>query len=507
MPYDSNRRNDTGKGNNIGRRTFMQATGASVGALTLGSGAVSAVGSGVTKRELEIASYDGTKIGVTVMLPDDSGPNPAILMTHGWGGWRGSPITAPKALHYAKNGYVVLTYDSRGFYDSDGTSHLNGEKEVKDATRLIDWLADHPAVENEDPGNPRVGMDGISYAGGIQPLVANEDPRIDAIVPRMTWGDLAYSMVPNGAVKISWLSIMLGPGVFGTFGFTEGANLTDKLYEWYEHALRQNEAPQDAIEGFDDRSLATMDEFDTPAFFIQGWDDTLFKPNEALSSFRKLQEMDTETRIAFYEGGHALEEITVPPGEREHMNDMAVTWMDRHLRDKDDDIPTVNTWLKQDNEWRTGSEFPPADITMEPYDLGEADEYGTATIEQWHFWYDDEVIYNWGIDEDMEVVGTPEFEITVDVHDDEAILYFDLLHNGHDFDAIGEAVGEVHRLDSAGTHTISFDFPTVQRFFDAGDELGVQISVTDTLYTDSRESDGVTIRPDESTVRLPQRPQ
>lgn len=507
LPRDCSGNDTRGIGDKMGRRTFVQAAGLGLGALTLGTGATAATGSDITKTDLEIESFDGTTIGATLMLPEESGPNPAILMTHGWGSWRGSPLTAPKALNYAKNGYVVLTYDSRGFGDTGGTSNLNGPGEVKDARHLIDWLAEREEVETEDPGNPKLGMDGISYAGGIQPLVASEDDRVDAIVPRMTWGDLTYSLVPNGGVKLSWLSILLGLGVVGTFGFEDGADLTDKLFEWYEETLVDNEAPEDAIEGFEKRSLSEIEEFDTPAFFIQGWDDTLFKPNEALSSFEKLQDMDTETRIAFYAGGHALEEITVPLGEREYMNDLAVKWMDRHLRDEDVDIETVHTWLKQDEEWRTGDQFPPADVSMTTYDLSEASADGSDTIEQWSLWYDEEVTYTWTVEEDIEVVGTPEFEFTVDVEDDEAILFFDVLANGDDLDAIGEAVGEVYRVDSEGTHSITFEFPTFQWFFDAGDELGVQVSVTDPLYTESRESDGVTIKPDESEIRLPQRPQ
>ena len=38
--------------------------------------------------------------------------------------------------------------------------------------------------------DPRVGMSGGSYGGGVQFLAAARDPRIDAITPTIAWHDL-----------------------------------------------------------------------------------------------------------------------------------------------------------------------------------------------------------------------------------------------------------------------------------------------------------------------------
>ena len=40
-------------------------------------------------------------------------------------------------------------------------------------------------------------MIGGSYGGQIQYAVAEQDPRLDTIIPIITWNDLSYSLAPN----------------------------------------------------------------------------------------------------------------------------------------------------------------------------------------------------------------------------------------------------------------------------------------------------------------------
>ncbi len=47
------------------------------------------------------------------------------------------------------------------------------------------------------PGDPRIGMVGASYGGGIQLVAAATDPRIDAIVPTIAWNTLNDVAVPE----------------------------------------------------------------------------------------------------------------------------------------------------------------------------------------------------------------------------------------------------------------------------------------------------------------------
>ena len=64
---------------------------------------------------------DGTRLSGDLWRPGGSEANdklPAIILCHGWGGIR-SHLNAAYAAHFARAGYVVLTFDYRGWGDSD----------------------------------------------------------------------------------------------------------------------------------------------------------------------------------------------------------------------------------------------------------------------------------------------------------------------------------------------------------------------------------------------------
>src|SRR4051812_41313348 len=127
-----------------------------------------------------------------------SGKMPAVLLAHGFGGSKNS--VTDDAASLAERGYAVLTWSARGFGRSGGQIHLDSpDYEVKDAQRLLDWLAARPEVRTDAAGDPRVGVVGGSYGGALALLLAAQDPRVDAIVPMITWNDLATAFLPQSA--------------------------------------------------------------------------------------------------------------------------------------------------------------------------------------------------------------------------------------------------------------------------------------------------------------------
>lgn len=496
-------------GRAIDRRTVLQATATGAAAAVGGvgvSGSAGATTASVSFERTTIESYDGTELGATLYIPEESGPRPSVLMTHGWGAFRQSPITVPKALEYAKNGYAVLTYDSRGFSSSEGTVGLNGPRETKDAQRLIDFLANETGqfgvdVALDGPDNPRVGMDGISYAGGIQFQVAAADERLDAMVPRITWNNLEYSLAPNGVIKSGWLTALLGLGEVNTL-FDDDAQVTDKLTEWYTDTIDDNEVPDDALRAFEQRSVADKSGIDTPTFLMQGWTDSLFNPTEALRTYRKLQDAGTESRLLFYKGGHDLSELTVEFSDRGRMNSHAVRWMDQHVRGKNTSVPAVSNYLPQRDRWREDGGFPPADTAVETYEFANASPASKELEQGWGWFTDEAVTYEWTADEDIEVIGEPEIELSVDVAGPEARLFFEVFHDGDNINGMDQPL----LLDGSGRHEVSVTYPAIQEFVNEGDTVELEISVTNRWYLDSRESDGVTIDARNSRLHLPQRP-
>ncbi|MEU8172441.1 alpha/beta fold hydrolase [Microbispora hainanensis] len=174
----------------------------------------------VKGRDLVISVMDGpaddqrVDLDATFYPPASGGRAPAVLLAHGFGGSKQS--MREEAGRLAQQGYAVLTWSARGFGRSTGQIALNSpDYEVKDVRRLIDWLAEQPEVRLDAPGDPRVGIAGGSYGGAIALMTAAYDSRVDAIVPQITWYDLADALFPdasgkgplNGVFKKMWAGI------------------------------------------------------------------------------------------------------------------------------------------------------------------------------------------------------------------------------------------------------------------------------------------------------------
>jgi len=134
--------------------------------------------------DVDVTSFDGTVIRAHWFPVHATGgqPAPTVLKGPGWG-QPGDVNTAGSGyglfgdlsintLHQA--GYNVLTWDPRGFGESTGTVETNSpDFEGRDVQALIDWVAAQPGVQLDQEHDPRMGMVGASYGGGIQLTVAS----------------------------------------------------------------------------------------------------------------------------------------------------------------------------------------------------------------------------------------------------------------------------------------------------------------------------------------------
>lgn len=132
-------------------------------------------------------------------LPDGataSHQQPAVMVTNGFGGaWTTSTALGPAEMAVSKD-YVALTYSGLGFGGSGCQIELDPPTwDGLAASELVSWLGQLPEVAKTAsyPDDPTVGMVGGSYGGGVQFSTAE----IDALVPVITWNDLAYSLAPN----------------------------------------------------------------------------------------------------------------------------------------------------------------------------------------------------------------------------------------------------------------------------------------------------------------------
>src|SRR3954462_12731549 len=143
---------------------------------------------------------------------------PAILTTNGFGGSKDDQ--AGLAQLAASHGYEVLSYSGLGFGGSGCKISLDDPAyDGVAGSQLVSFLGGKPGVAKDSGGtpvtldvvrldttghdgkphpyDPRVGMVGGSYGGQIQFSIASVDPRLDTIIPIITWNDLSYSLAPN----------------------------------------------------------------------------------------------------------------------------------------------------------------------------------------------------------------------------------------------------------------------------------------------------------------------
>ncbi|WP_232797131.1 alpha/beta fold hydrolase [Blastococcus atacamensis] len=139
---------------------------------------------------------DAVELDTTLYLPDTEDPAPAVVLAHGFGGSKRS--VADDATALAERGYVVLTFSARGFGESTGQIGLNDPRyEIADLSTLLDLLAERDDVQLDADGDPRVGVAGGSYGGGLALLGAAYDDRVDAIAPQITWNSLTTALFPS----------------------------------------------------------------------------------------------------------------------------------------------------------------------------------------------------------------------------------------------------------------------------------------------------------------------
>lgn len=160
---------------------------------------------GIESRMVDIWS-DGTRLSGNLFFPEnikEGDKLPAVILCHGWGGLR-AHLNQAYAPHIAAAGYVVMTFDYRGWGESDCRLILkqkmpdwdkNGEAVVR--VQAVRTLVD-PIDQTEDiincinfiVGEPNVNMEqiglwGTSYGGGHVLYVATHDDRVKCIVSQV----------------------------------------------------------------------------------------------------------------------------------------------------------------------------------------------------------------------------------------------------------------------------------------------------------------------------------
>ena len=281
--------------------------------------------------DFDLTSFDSTTIRIH-WFPDpsaDGGVRPTVLMGPGWG-QSGDTDTSQAGIQGAlsiaqlwQGGFNVLTWDPRGFGHSTGTAEVDSpDDEGRDVSAIINWVAQRPGVELDRPGEPRVGMVGESYGGGIQFAAAEQDCRIDAIAPTIAWHSLATSLDKNQTPKAGWGNIL------------ERVASTAKLDPEIPASDREMNTTgvidAQAASFFESRGPAqSLSKVRVPTLILQGTVDDLFTLDEGIANYEVLRSQGTTVSMAWFCGGHGV--CLTDPGSAIEVGPLSLSWMQRYV--------------------------------------------------------------------------------------------------------------------------------------------------------------------------------
>jgi ABC-2 type transport system ATP-binding protein len=282
---------------------------------------------GTTPRDVKVISFDGTPIYVHFfpapgLLPGKTAPT--VLNGQGLSLPGETDATAEGMAPLLRSGYNVITWDPRGVWSSGGQLQIDSpDFEGRDVSTIISWLAQQPEARLDSPGDPRIGMVGSSYGGGIQLVTAAIDPRVDAIVPTIAWHSLNTSLYKSEAFKTSW-GTLLTAALVGTF-----ARVNPQIYAaiWGALTGTVTQADQDLLDQRGPDEL--VNNITAPTLLIQGTVDTLFTLQEADANAKVLIANGVPTKVVWYCGGHGGCITSTNDGEL--IERRTLDWLDRYV--------------------------------------------------------------------------------------------------------------------------------------------------------------------------------
>ncbi len=250
------------------------------------------------------------------------------------------------------NGYNVVTWDARGWYQSGGQVNLDDPHvEGRDVTAIINWLATQPAAELKAPGDPVVGMTGFSYGGGIQLSTAVLDHRLAAIEPNMSWNSALDSLYPNQVIKQGWGNILCG------LGDALGARYSPIVGDLCTTVINGQVTPAELSFGSHVSVGSLVSNITAPTLLLGG-------------TVRAVPVQRGRSNLRLPEGGRRVRQDDVvlrrPRHLRSccrpstHVTDIELEWFDKYLKGENVDTGPGFEYLDQTGTWRSAPAYPVA---------------------------------------------------------------------------------------------------------------------------------------------------
>ncbi|MHA5054741.1 alpha/beta fold hydrolase [Streptomyces sp. SD15] len=280
-------------------------------------------------RFVDISGDGGTVLKANVVTPanaESTATYPLLVLPTSWGTPQVEYLAQAQKL--ADSGYVVVTYNVRGFWQSGGEIEVAGPPDIADASKVIDW-----ALANTPADARKVGMAGVSYGAGISLLAAAHDKRIKAVAALSGWADLIESIY-SGRTQHSQAAALLGGA--GYLTGRPSAELQQTLDDFFSSNLAKEpemiawgkkRSPETYVDQINDNGAAV--------FMANAWGDSLFPPNQYAKFY---EELTGPKRLEFRPGDHATAEATGLLGLPNDVWTDTGRWFDHYLKGMDNGI-------------------------------------------------------------------------------------------------------------------------------------------------------------------------
>ncbi len=284
---------------------------------------------------------EGVRLAGDIYKPKNLQPGeklPGILLVHGWGGTK-AHLNRAYAPQFAKLGFVVLTFDFKGWGESNGplmyTEALPAEEEissvniqaehirrvvnprtmVQDARAALNYLAGERQVLSNN-----IGIWGTSLGGGIALVIAAQDDRIKAYVDQI--GAVNFSanleMITDKMVR-KW-EVQRARGDLGSYPGAE--SIINPALKGYPDWIY--------LKGFN--SFASAKNLNVPTLIIDAEDEELFAREINGKLLHRTIKDRVATKYVVYPGKHY--DIYQGESYRAALRD-AKDWFVKHLKDSE----------------------------------------------------------------------------------------------------------------------------------------------------------------------------
>ncbi|MFF1308456.1 CocE/NonD family hydrolase [Streptomyces sp. NPDC058307] len=280
-------------------------------------------------RFVDITGDGGTVLKANVITPagaDGSRRYPLLVLPTSWGLPQIEYLAQAQKL--ANSGYIVVSYNVRGFWQSGGEIEVAGPPDTADASRVIDW-----ALANTPADAQHIGMAGVSYGAGISLIAAAHDKRIKAVAALSGWADLIDSIYSGRTQHVQAGALLDGASVITGRQSAEIRQIFDNFY------ASNLSKEQEMIDWGKKRSAATyvdqLNQNGAAVMMANGWGDTVFAPNQYADFYEKLT---GPKRLEFRPGDHATAELTGLFGLPNDVWTDTERWFDHYLKGTDNGI-------------------------------------------------------------------------------------------------------------------------------------------------------------------------